>query len=301
MLPDDDTCWRAAEAEDPRFDGWIFVGVTSTGIYCRPSCPARTPKRENVRFFSTAAAAQAAGFRACKRCRPDAAPGSPEWDRRADARRPGDAPDRRRRHRSRGRRRARRRLGYTERHLHRLLAGVVGVWAAGPGPLPACPDRSHPAADHDHARRRGGARRRVRLVRQFNATIREVFALSPTQLRARVRREPDIAARRRRGRAAPALSRSPGRERPARRTWAVAPCRVSSTSPPASTRAACASPMAPPPCRCAPTTVTSRPASPSTIRAIWGPPCTAPARCWTSTATRWPSAMRSALTRCSAG
>ena len=78
MIFDSDQFWRAVEARDPRFDGWVFVGVTSTGNYCRPSCPARTPKRANVRFFKTAAAAQQAGFRACKRCRPDASPGSPE-------------------------------------------------------------------------------------------------------------------------------------------------------------------------------------------------------------------------------
>ena len=129
VLSDPDRLWRAVETGDARFDGWFFCGVKTTGIYCRPSCPARTPKRENVRFFATAAAAQGAGFRACKRCRPDATPGSPEWDRRADlvgrAMRliadgvvdregvPGLA----------------QRLGYTERHLHRQLVAVVG---AGP-------------------------------------------------------------------------------------------------------------------------------------------------------------------------
>src|SRR3954452_1037071 len=84
VLPDDEFCYRAVAGRDPRFDGWVYVGVTSTGIYCRPSCPARTPKRENVRFYPSSAAAQGAGFRACKRCRPDAAPGSPEWDMRSD-------------------------------------------------------------------------------------------------------------------------------------------------------------------------------------------------------------------------
>src|SRR3712207_1889130 len=84
VIFDSDRCWHAIEAADSRFDGWVYCGVRTTGIYCRPSCPARTPKRENVRFFATAAAAQAAGFRACKRCRPDATPGSPEWDVRVD-------------------------------------------------------------------------------------------------------------------------------------------------------------------------------------------------------------------------
>ena len=68
---DPDACYRALETRDARFDGRLFVGVTSTGIYCRPICPARTPKRANVRFFASAAAAEAAGFRACLRCRPE--------------------------------------------------------------------------------------------------------------------------------------------------------------------------------------------------------------------------------------
>src|SRR5215207_10098962 len=81
---DEERCYRAVKGRDPRFDGWFYTAVRTTGIYCRPSCPAVTPKRANVRFYPTAAAAHAAGFRACKRCRPDAAPGSPEWDARAD-------------------------------------------------------------------------------------------------------------------------------------------------------------------------------------------------------------------------
>src|SRR6266508_6863418 len=81
---DFDRCYRAVDSRDQRFDGWFVTAVTSTGIYCRPSCPAITPKRRNVRFYPSAAAAQRNGFRACRRCRPDAAPGSPEWDVRAD-------------------------------------------------------------------------------------------------------------------------------------------------------------------------------------------------------------------------
>src|ERR1700690_217261 len=84
VIEDPDRCYQAAQSKDARFDGQFFCAVTSTGIYCRPSCPARTPKRENMRFYATAAAAQQAGFRACKRCRPDASPGSPEWNVRAD-------------------------------------------------------------------------------------------------------------------------------------------------------------------------------------------------------------------------
>src|SRR5919112_827311 len=84
MELDFERCYRAVDSRDQRFDGWFYTAVRTTGIYCRPSCPATTPKRENVTFFASAAAAQRGGFRACRRCRPDAAPGSPEWDMRAD-------------------------------------------------------------------------------------------------------------------------------------------------------------------------------------------------------------------------
>ena len=79
MDMDDDACYRAIETRDRRFDGRLFVGVTTTGIYCRPFCPAPTPKRANVRFFQTAAAAQEAGFRPCLRCRPDISPEIAYW------------------------------------------------------------------------------------------------------------------------------------------------------------------------------------------------------------------------------
>ena len=81
---DFDHCYAAVVAKDPRFDGYFYSGVTSTGIYCRPSCPAITPKRANITFHPSAAAAQQSGFRACKRCRPDASPGSAEWRTRSD-------------------------------------------------------------------------------------------------------------------------------------------------------------------------------------------------------------------------
>ena len=71
---DPDVCYRALQTRDARFDGRFFTAVTSTGIYCRPICPARTPMRKHCRFFMSAAAAQQAGFRACLRCRPETAP-----------------------------------------------------------------------------------------------------------------------------------------------------------------------------------------------------------------------------------
>ncbi|WP_245158946.1 AlkA N-terminal domain-containing protein [Blastococcus sp. TF02A_35] len=185
---DHERCYRAVAGRDARFDGWFVTAVHTTGIYCRPSCPARTPLARNVSFFSTAAAAHGAGFRACRRCRPDAAPGSPEWDVRADvvarAMRliadgeversgvPGLAA----------------RLGYSERQLHRLVVGELGV-----GPLAlARAQRAQtarvlvettdlPMADVAFAA--GFAS-----IRQFNDTVREVFAATPTDLRRARRR-----------------------------------------------------------------------------------------------------------------
>jgi len=187
-IPDSERIWRAIEACDPRFDGWVYCGVTSTGIYCRPSCPARTPKRENVRFFASAAAAQAAGFRACKRCRPDATPGSPQWDLRADM--VGRAMrlivdgvvDRE------GVSGLAARLGYTERHVHRQLVAVAG---AGPLAL-ARAQRAQTARillETTTLQIAGVAfAAGFQSVRQFNATVQEVFATTPSKLRARASR-----------------------------------------------------------------------------------------------------------------
>jgi AraC family transcriptional regulator, regulatory protein of adaptative response / DNA-3-methyladenine glycosylase II len=188
VMLDSDRFWRAVEAADPRFDGWIFCGVKTTGIYCRPSCPARTPKRENVRFFVSAAAAQAAGFRACKRCRPDATPGSPEWDARADLvgramRLIADGVVDRE-----GVRGLAARLGYTERHIHRRLMDVAG---AGPLAL-ARAQRAQTARillETSSVPITGVAfAAGFQSVRQFNATIQEIFAVTPTELRERARR-----------------------------------------------------------------------------------------------------------------
>src|SRR3954470_10566728 len=123
---DEERCYRAVRSRDPRFDGWFYTAVVTTGIYCRPSCPAMTPKRANVRFFPTAAAAHGAGFRACKRCRPAAAPAPPECNVRADAvgramRLIADGVVDRE-----GVTGLAGRLGYSERHLNRLLVAEVG-------------------------------------------------------------------------------------------------------------------------------------------------------------------------------
>jgi AraC family transcriptional regulator, regulatory protein of adaptative response / DNA-3-methyladenine glycosylase II len=185
VIPDPDTCYQAMLSRDPRFDGWFFVAVSSTRVYCRPSCPARTPQREHVSFYPTAAAAQTAGYRACLRCRPDAAPGSPDWNLRAGV--AGRAMrliadglvDRE------GVDGLARRLAYSPRHLRRLLADELGA-----GPLELA-----------RAQRAQTARTLIETtalpftevafaagfasLRQFNDTVREVFARTPTELRRR--------------------------------------------------------------------------------------------------------------------
>ena len=181
---DHETCYRAVSSRDARFDGWFVTAVTTTGIYCRPSCPATTPKRRNVTFHPTAAAAQLAGFRACRRCRPDASPGSPEWNVRSDTvaramRLIGDgAVDR---HGVAG---LAARLGYSERQLHRLLVTEVG---AGAQAL-ARAQRAHTArvlvetTDLRFAEVAFAAG--FASIRQFNDTVRAVFATTPRDLRA---------------------------------------------------------------------------------------------------------------------
>ncbi len=182
---DEERWWRAVQGQDPRFDGWFVLGVLTTGIYCRPSCPARTPLRRNVRFHPSAAAAQAAGLRACKRCRPDASPGTPAWNGRSDlaARAvrliadgvvdregvPGLAT----------------RLGYSRRQVERALLAELG---AGPLAL-ARAQRAQtartlvettdlPLSDVAFAAGFGS-------IRQFNDTVQAVFALTPGDLRRR--------------------------------------------------------------------------------------------------------------------
>lgn len=185
MHTDTERCVRAVQSKDARFDGWFFTAVLTTRIYCRPSCPVVPPKPENMTFYPSAAACQQAGFRACKRCRPDTSPGSPEWNQRADlvarAMRliadgtvdregvPGLAA----------------RLGYSTRQIERQLLAELGA-----GPLALA-----------RAQRAQTARLLIETtalpmaeiafaagfssIRTFNDTVRDVFALSPTELRNR--------------------------------------------------------------------------------------------------------------------
>jgi AraC family transcriptional regulator, regulatory protein of adaptative response / DNA-3-methyladenine glycosylase II len=188
MIDDFERCYRFMRSRDPRYDGFFFVGVTSTGIYCRPSCPARLPHRRNVRLFASAAAAQAEGFRACKRCEPDAAPGSPAWNRRADV--AGRAVrliadgvvDRD------GVSGLAARLGFSERQLNRILTAEVGAGAA----QLARAQRAQAARSLIESTDLGLAQVALAAgfgsVRQFNDTIRAIYARTPGELRRRARR-----------------------------------------------------------------------------------------------------------------
>ena len=187
MHEDFDRCYRAVQSKDARFDGWFVTAVLTTKIYCRSSCPVRPPLARNMRFYPTAAAAQRAGFRACKRCRPDASPGSPEWNVRGDVvartmRLIADGTVDRD-----GVTGLAARVGYTTRQLERLLQAEVG---ANPLAL-ARAQRTQTARVliettdlpfGDVAFAAGFSS-----IRQFNDTVLSICALTPTALRARAR------------------------------------------------------------------------------------------------------------------
>ncbi|MGW1213803.1 bifunctional transcriptional activator/DNA repair enzyme AdaA [Streptomyces sp. NPDC002499] len=181
---DDDSRYEAVRSRDGRFDGEFFFAVLTTGIYCRPSCPAVTPKRRNVRFFATAAAAQGSGFRACRRCRPDAVPGSADWNVRADVvgramRLIGDGVVDRE-----GVAGLATRLGYSARQVQRQLTAELG---AGPVAL-ARAQRAHTARvlvqTTDLPITEIAFASGFASVRQFNDTVRAVYAATPSALRA---------------------------------------------------------------------------------------------------------------------
>ena len=204
MALDFDTCYRAVVARDSRFDGRFFTGVTSTGIYCRPICPARTPARRNMRFFPHAGAAEAAGFRACRRCRPEASPGSPDWNARADlAARAvrliadGYADE----HGISG---LARRLAVTERHLRRLLLAELGTTPIALARTTRLQTARRLLAETDMPVTEIGFASGFASVRQFNASFREAYGRPPTALRARVAPPPKPPARGAHPRIAPA-------------------------------------------------------------------------------------------------
>jgi AraC family transcriptional regulator, regulatory protein of adaptative response / DNA-3-methyladenine glycosylase II len=183
MELDFDACYEAVKSRDPRFDGRFFTAVSSTGIYCRPICPARTPGRARVTFFPLAAAAEEAGYRPCRRCRPDKSPDSPDWDWRGDLigralRLIGDGVAD-----AEGIPGVADRLAVSERHLRRLFVAELG---AAPGTV-ARTHRSQLARRlieestlplSDVAMASGFSS-----IRRFNSTIQETFGHTPSALR----------------------------------------------------------------------------------------------------------------------
>ena len=183
MLLEKGICDRARMARDPRFDGLFFIGVLSTGIYCRPICPAPAPKPENIVYYPTAAAAADAGLRPCLRCRPEASPGSPAWNGtsatvsramlliRQGALNEGSVAD------------LAARLGVGDRHLLRLFKEHVGV-----SPLTLATtqnilfakklltETAMPISEIAFASGFGS-------IRRFNAAFRSIYGKAPSDLR----------------------------------------------------------------------------------------------------------------------
>ena len=176
-------CDRARLARDRRFDGKFFIGVLTTGIYCRPICPSPHARRSNVRFFRSAEEAVAAGFRPCLRCRPEVAPGTPAWNgtsttvRRA-LRLIAEAPARRR-----GLERLSERLGVSSRHLHRLFVRHLGASPKAVLAAVRLLAAKRLLSDTDLPMSRVAAEAGYGSVRRFNDSIRKVYGRTPSQLR----------------------------------------------------------------------------------------------------------------------
>ena len=183
MNYDHQTCYDAVQRRDPGYDGVFFTGVSSTGIFCRPVCPAVTPKPENCTFYPSAAAALEAGYRPCLRCRPESAPNSPAWNgvrttvsralRLIDEGALDDATVTE----------FSERLGVSDRYLRKLFSEHVGA-----SPLAVARARRVLAAkklisDTDASMTDIASRAGFRSVRQFNHTFRSLYGRSPSELR----------------------------------------------------------------------------------------------------------------------
>lgn len=179
--------YRAVQSRDARFDGQFIFAVASTGVYCRPSCPARTPKPQNLTFFTTSAAAHEAGYRACRRCLPDAAPGSPEWNIRQDLASSAMRLIRDGMMNEGGVAALSRALGYSTRHIQRTLNAELGA-----GPLALA--RAHRAqtarallVGTDLSVSATAFAAGFTSTRQFNETLRQIFDATPSEIRDRRR------------------------------------------------------------------------------------------------------------------
>jgi AraC family transcriptional regulator of adaptative response / DNA-3-methyladenine glycosylase II len=193
-LIDVDVAYRALSSRDSRFDGRLWFGVTTTGIYCRPVCPAQTPLQHNVRLFASPAAAVGAGFRACRRCRPDSAPGSRAWDHRSDltARAlrlitAGSADED-------GIAGLARALAVSERHLHRTLVDELGATPSAFAGSRRAQTARLLLDETDLAVTEVAYAAGFASIRAFNDAIRREFGATPSQLRAGRKSQPVLAA-----------------------------------------------------------------------------------------------------------
>jgi AraC family transcriptional regulator of adaptative response / DNA-3-methyladenine glycosylase II len=180
---DPQICYRASASRDARFDGRFFMGVTSTGIYCRPICPARMPKRGHCRYFRCAAEAQEAGFRPCLRCRPESSPGTPAWlgtsatvsralrlINQGELERGGvDA--------------LARRLGVGSRHLRRLLQERLGASPVALEQTRRIQFAKKLIDETQLTMRQVALSSGFQSVRRFNAAFRDAYRLAPSELR----------------------------------------------------------------------------------------------------------------------
>ncbi|MDO8432835.1 MAG: DNA-3-methyladenine glycosylase 2 [Candidatus Binatus sp.] len=178
-----DTCYRAAKAHDPRFDGRFFIGVSSTGIYCRPICTVKMPKRENCTFFPSAAAAESEGYRPCLRCRPELAPGNASVDssHRIAQAAASLIEDGTLSENSLDTLAAR--LGVTDRHLRRVFQGEFGVCPVAFAQTQRLLLAKRLLTDTDSALTDIAFASGFGSLRRFNALFKDRYRLSPKQLR----------------------------------------------------------------------------------------------------------------------
>jgi AraC family transcriptional regulator, regulatory protein of adaptative response / DNA-3-methyladenine glycosylase II len=194
LLLSEDACLRALKARDARFDGLFFVGIISTGIYCRPICPARVSRPDHRRFFQTAAAAERAGFRPCLRCRPELAPGHAQVD--AVSRLARAAAWRITAGALNGQSLAAlaRDLGVSERHLRRALEQELGVSPIELAQTQRLLLAKRLLADTDLPVTEVAYASGFQSLRRFNALFRERYGLSPRELRRGTWGRPGAAA-----------------------------------------------------------------------------------------------------------
>ncbi|WGW12892.1 Ada metal-binding domain-containing protein [Saxibacter everestensis] len=190
----EDGCVKAVQGKDARFDGRFYTAVLTTGIYCRPSCPARTPLARNMRFYPSAAAAQAGGFRACKRCRPDATPGAPDWNLRSDlvaraVRLISDGVVDRE-----GVGGLARRLGYSVRQIERQLYQELGATPLALARAQRAQTARVLLESTDRSITEIAFSAGFNSIRSFNDTMTAVYAMTPGELR-RAANQPSVAVR----------------------------------------------------------------------------------------------------------